>query len=333
VSRFERFHDDSCPSQLGDVGLFLRKRRVWSILAGHAYLVMLAMAFFALSLSGQKDPNSIEGYFTGKEVVLKIDMPGTQQGVDLSYNKDVPMNWKDYSKRLKSNGVAIPKGATARVTGVVVKNDRIEFQLDGGGFGTFLDDTNTTVAAKSVDKSDYEKRLEKQIADTTDDNKRRSLQRDLDRERARRERQDANNRAAAQVASQIKAQQVADNRIRGGSRFNLRWTGSIPADQKNPQAVMKLLADYVSFDGVQTAAAAPAAQNPAGDAAIPATAQLKRGMKIEEVTNLFGPGKQLSQSVSNDGLKTQTFQYASGDRRVEVTYVEGLVVRYSISSN
>jgi hypothetical protein len=32
-------------------------------------------------------------------------------------------------------------------------------------------------------------------------------------------------------------------------------------------------------------------------------------------------------------LKTQTVQYSSGDRRVEVTYVEGVVVRYSISSN
>jgi flagellar motor protein MotB len=332
VSRLERFHDDSFPSQLGDVGLFLRKHTYRGTAAAHS-VVMLAMAFFALSLSGQKDPNSIADYFTGKEVVLKIDMPGTQQGVDLRYNKDVPMNWKEYSSRLKSNGVAIPKGATARVTGVVVKDDRIEFQLDGGGFGTFLDDSNTTVAAKSVEKSDYEKQLEKQIANTTDDDKKRSLQRDLDRERARRERQDANNRAAAQVASQIKAQQVADNRMRGGSRFNLRWSGSIPADQKTPQAVMKLLADYVSFDNLQTAAAAPAAQNPAGDSAIPATAQLKRGMKIEEVTNLFGAGKQLSESVSNDGLKTQTFQYATGDRRVEVIYVEGLVVRYSISFN
>jgi hypothetical protein len=295
--------------------------------------VVLAMTLFALALGAQKDPNSLEGYFTGKEVTLKIDMPGTQQGVDLRYNKDVPMNWKEYSNRLKSNGVAIPKGATARVTGVVVKDDRIEFQLDGGGFGTFLDDTNTTVTAKSVEKSDYEKQLERQIANTTDEDKKRSLQRDLDRERARRERQDANNRATAQVASQIKAQQVADNRMRGGSRFNLRWSGSIPADQKTPQGLMKLLADYVSFDALQTAAVAPAAQNPAGDAAVPTTAQLKRGMKIEEVTNLFGPGKQLSESVSNDGLKTQTFQYVTGDRRVEVTYVEGLVVRYSISSN
>jgi hypothetical protein len=56
-------------------------------------------------------------------------------------------------------------------------------------------------------------------------------------------------------------------------------------------------------------------------------------MKISEVTSLFGQGKQLSESVSGDGLKTQTMEYASGDRRVDVTYVEGVVVRYSISSN
>jgi hypothetical protein len=295
--------------------------------------IVVAMALLSLSLSalGAQDP--LESYFTGKEVVLKIDMPGTQQGVDLRYNKDVPMNWKEYSNRLKSNGVAIPKGATARVTAVVVKDDRIEFQLDGGGFGTFLDDSSTTVAAKSVDKSDYEKQLEQQIVNTTDEDTRRQLQRDLDRERARRERQQANNQAAAQVASQIKAQQVADKRMQGGSRFNLRWSGKIPPDQKTPDGVMKLLADYVSFDGLQTAAAAPAAVNPPGGDAVPATAQLKRGMKMGEVTNLFGQGKQISESVSNDGLKTQTFQYTSADRRVEVIYVEGLVVRYSISSN
>jgi hypothetical protein len=64
-----------------------------------------------------------------------------------------------------------------------------------------------------------------------------------------------------------------------------------------------------------------------------ATAQLKRGMKMGEVSNLFGPGKQMSESVSGDGLKTQVFEYVTGDRRVDVTYVEGLVVRYSISSN
>ncbi len=295
--------------------------------------VLITVALSTLPLGAQNDPNSIQSYFTGKEVVLKIDMPGTQQGVDLRYNKDVPMNWKEYANRLKSNGVAIHKGDTARVTAVVLKDDRIEFQLDGGGFGTFGDDSNATVTAKPLDKSDYEKQLEKQIADTTDEDRKRQLQRDLDRERSRRERQDSDNRNAAQVASQIKAQQIADKRLQGGSRFNLRWSGSIPADQKTPDAVMKLLADYVSFDGPQQAAAPQPMPSAGGDAVVPATAQLKRGMKMSDVTNLFGQGKQLSESVSGDGLKTQTVQYASGDRRVEVTYVEGVVVRYSISSN
>jgi hypothetical protein len=55
------------------------------------------------------------------------------------------------------------------------------------------------------------------------------------------------------VASQIKSRKVADDRLRGGSRFNLRWSGSIPPDQKNPDAVMKPLADYVSFNVPQEA--------------------------------------------------------------------------------
>ena len=56
-------------------------------------------------------------------------------------------------------------------------------------------------------------------------------------------------------------------------------------------------------------------------------------MKMADVTNLFGEGRQVSESVSADGLKTQVCEYSSGDRKVNVTYVEGLVVRYSISSN
>ncbi len=290
-------------------------------------LVLVAMAFLALALSAQ-NPDPLQS-LVGKQVVLKIDMPGTQRGVDLRFNQDNPMNWKEYSSRLKSAGTAIRTGDTARVTAVVLKKDVIEFQLDGGGFGTFFDDSNTTVIPKTVDKSDYEKQLERDISSTTDADRKRQLQRDLDRERSRRQRQEADNRSAAQVASQIKAQQVADKRLGGGSRFNLRWQGSVPPDEANPEAVMKLLAEYVNFQGPQPAAPPPVEAT----ADVPATAHLKRGMKMQEVTGLFGEGHQLSESVSNDGLKTQVVEYASGDRRVDVTYVEGLVVRYSISSN
>ena len=283
----------------------------------------------------------VQNYFQGKQVQLKIDMPGTQQGVDLRFDRGTPMDWKQYSSRLKKFGVAIPKDERATVTTVVVKKDMIEFQLDGGGFGTFGDDTNTTVEAKPVEKSNYEKQLERDIANTDDPDQKRGLQRSLDRERDRRERQDAANRRAAQVASQIKAQQVAHDRMRGGSRFNLRWTGSIPAEQLNPEAVMKVLAPYVEFADSQAAepASAPAstagvvaAAPPDADSAGAATAQLKRGMQLTDVTTLLGQGRQLSESVSTEGLKTQIFEYLPGDRRVEVTYVDGLVIRFSITS-
>jgi hypothetical protein len=302
---------------------------------------LAALAFTLLSVPAysQDTAAALQSYFSGKQVVVKIDMPGSQKGVDLRYNKPSPMDWKEYGSRVKQFGVAIRQGDVARVTSLVVKHDMIEFQLDGGGFGTAGDDTNTTVTAKPLDKSDYEKDLEKQIAATDDDDKRRSLQRDLDRERARRERQDSFNQHQAHIASQQKAQTVSQNRASGGSRFNLRWSGSLPANL-TPETVMQLLSPYVNFNaapGNANNSAPNAGASPVSslsdDSHTPATAKLKRGMKMDEVTSLFGPGKQLSESVGDAGLKTEVYQYLIGDRRVEVTFVDGLVVRYSISSN
>jgi hypothetical protein len=279
---------------------------------------------------------SLEAYFNGKQVVAKIDMPGTEKGIDLKFDKPTPMDWNDYSSRLKSFGAAIHKGDVVRITKFNVKKDIIEFQLNGGGFGTAGDDTNTTVSAAAVPKSQYEKDLEKQVAAANDPNKKRDLQHDLDKERSRRERQEAANQSDAQVASQIKAQQVAQKRLAGGSRINLRWQGSIPSDSLNPDTVMKLLADYVDFNltpGNQSApvAISPAGPIPTGDTAS-ATAQLKRGMKIDEVTTLLGRGKVTSESVSEYGLKTQILEYSTSENLIDVTFVEGIVVRYSITS-
>ena len=168
-----------------------------------------------MPVSGQGDPSSLEGYFTGKMVVAKIDMPGSEKGVDLAFNKPTPLDWKDYSSRLTAFGVAIHKGDAARVTKIVLKSDHIEFHLDGGGYGVAGDDTNTTVAPVVTPKSDREKDLVKQVAAAKDPKQKQDLQDDLDRERARRARQDAANKNAAMIASQMKAQQVAEKRLRG----------------------------------------------------------------------------------------------------------------------
>src|SRR5580704_15924303 len=190
--------------------------------------LLLSVSGFAAQGSGQ---SALQSYFVGRQITLQIDMPGTAKGVDLRQDRDDPMDWKQYSSRLKEFGPAIRTGDRSTITTLVVKKNLIEFQLDGGGFGTFWDDSSTTVTPYHVDKSNYEKQLERDIRDTTDPQKRRDLQRELDRVRSRREREQRYDDRAAQVASQLKAQQVADQRMRGGSRFNLRWAGSIPQDQ------------------------------------------------------------------------------------------------------
>ena len=307
-------------------------------------VILLAISMFTLSWGAQSGQGALQSYFVGRQVRLKIDMPGTAKGVDLRVEASDPMDWSQYSSRLKEAGPAIRSGDRATVTTLVVKKNLIEFQLDGGGFGTFWDDSSTTVTPYHVGKSDYERRLEREIRETNDDRRRRDLQRELDRERYRRDREQAADNRAAMIASQMKEQQVADKRMRGGSRFNLRWANNIPGDQLTPDAVMKLLATYVEFGDLQAEKPilspnpTPAVQNAAagnapasGGSKSPMT-QLKRGMLIGEVSDLLGLGRQLSQSVSEEGLKTRIFEYLPDDYRVEVTYVDGVVVRYSIES-
>jgi len=317
----------------------LRSARV-----GLAVALGFGLAVCAAPVALGQAGGSLEGFFTGKQVVLKVDMPGTEKGVDLSYDKPAPMDWNQYTSRTKEFGVAIHKGEAARVTKLVVKSDLIEFHLDGGGFGTAHDDTSTTVIPAVTPKSQHEKDIEKEVSAATDPKVKRDLQNDLDRERQRREQMDAASRNQAAYASQVKTQQVSDRRLHGGSRFNLRWKGSIPADELNPDAVMKLLADYVDFSASALANAPPAGYAPAAPPLPPPMAQgavgdaganllqLKRGLKMDEVTNLLGPGTVMSQSVSNDGLHSQVLEYRTADNNVDVTYVEGVVVRYSISS-
>jgi len=315
-------------------------RRACSVIFFTVIPTIFAIAIASLPCGAQGGQSGLQDYFVGRQVRVEIDMPGTQQGVDLRVERDDPMDWRAYSSRLKQFGPAIRSGDRATVTTLVVKKNLIEFHLDGGGFGTFWDDSSTTVAPYRVDKSSYERQLERDISNTTDPQKRRDLQRELDRVRQRREREQRADDRAAQIASQLKAQQVADKRIRGGSRFNLRWAGSIPQEQLTPEAVMKLLDGYISFGDLrgEKPILQPTAQNPQVNPNTPANApaspitQLKRGMQIGEISELLGLGRQLSQSTSEEGLKTQIFEYLPNDYRVEMTYVDGVVVRYSITS-
>jgi hypothetical protein len=299
--------------------------------------VALLVAFCAVFPAWGQDLSPLETYFIDRQVLVKIDMPGTEKGIDLKFDKPSPMDWNDVSSKVRAFGIAIHKGETARVTKFVVKKDMIEFQLNGGGFGVAGDDTNTVVTPVVLPKSDREKDLEKQLAAEKDPHRRQDIQRDLDHERQVRNDINARNAADARMASEMKAQQVAQRRLTGGSRFNLRWKDQIPSDSRNPQTVMQLLSEYVDFNA---AAGAPPAYAPPPAAYAPppppsgngGPGPVQRGMKLDEVTSALGRGKVMSDTTTPDGLHTQEIMYASGDNLVDVTYVEGVVVRYSITS-
>ena len=52
----------------------------------------------------------LKRYFEGKRVTVKIDMPGTEQGVDIYPATDRPLDYPRYASRLKDHGTAIKAG-------------------------------------------------------------------------------------------------------------------------------------------------------------------------------------------------------------------------------
>lgn len=84
--------------------------------------VVLATAFFSLPAPAQ-DAAALQSYFTGKQVTVTIDMPGSQKGVDLRFNKPSPMDWKENGSRCKQFGVSIRQGDVARITAIVLKHE------------------------------------------------------------------------------------------------------------------------------------------------------------------------------------------------------------------
>src|SRR5437660_8224873 len=122
---------------------------------------------------------ALKGFFEGRRVVIKIDMPGTSDGVDVRADASRAIDYQEYGSRLKTYGRSIRAGDSATITLVKVKKDLIEFQLSGGGFGTFGDDTSGYVYIPKVEKSSREKELERLIKDENDSYRRRRLEHEL----------------------------------------------------------------------------------------------------------------------------------------------------------
>jgi hypothetical protein len=92
----------------------------------------------ALPLHAQ-DEARLRKALEGKRITLKMDMPATSEGVDVYPGSSHAVDYDKVGKRMKKMGVALKDGDAARITKVKVKDDLIEIQLNGGGYGTFGD--------------------------------------------------------------------------------------------------------------------------------------------------------------------------------------------------
>jgi hypothetical protein len=296
--------------------------------------------WLAVSILHAQDANSLSQYFEGKQVVVKIDMPGSQQGIDIYPQRPNSLDAKAYGKRMKSFPAALRNGDAVMITTVKVKDKLIEFQLGGGGFGTFGDDTDTSVKFTPAPKSDREKDLENQLSNTDDSDTKDRIQRELDYLRRQRERDDQRNKAIAQADADVKTQQVNENRMKGGSRFNLRYDGKVPANI-TPQDIVAALSPYVSFppgmngaaapQGLQAASPAPSspAQVSAATGATDPAHSLQKGMHQEQVRALLG-NPTSANDTDHDGIQVHSETYAQGNSFIHAEFVNGVLVRYSI---
>jgi hypothetical protein len=296
-----------------------------------SYIALSALGLFlgAARLPAQSEA-ALRQHFEGKMVTMKLAMPGTEYGVDIYPLAEPPLDYPRYADRLKDYGTAIRTGESVMITKVKVKSKLIEFQLGGGGYGTSGDETSSNVRVSSTPKTKRERNLEAELKRETDPNKQRDMKEEIDKLRAEREREDARNRASVAEAEEQRKQNIRQRRIEGGSRFNIRYREGVPTSALTPEAVTQALAEYVAFESTL---AGPTPLQPAGgEAAPPRTGLPRKGMLMAEADELLGVPQKTSERMEGR-LKVVTRLYPTSAGLISAEFVEGVLIRYTATSN
>jgi hypothetical protein len=289
------------------------RRSVW--------IGVCALVAFAASPAAQAQTSeaALKKYFEGKTVALKIDMPGTSDGVNVPIDR--PFNQREYQDRLARYGTALRAGDRVSVTTVKVKDSTIEFQLAGGGYGTFSDDTSTSANLPDMEKSNRERDLEKLVRDEKDATKKRTLERELQDLRNYRERENRRIAAERTIIEDQKRRVLAERRLTGGSRFNLRFQGNVPVTLK-PEDVVSALSEYADFSAMNAPATVKQGSAAAPDAP-------RKGMLRTDAERWYGLPVDVSQRREGT-LTVVTLTFLRGTERITAEFVEDVMIRFVI---
>jgi hypothetical protein len=279
---------------------------------------------------------ALKRFFEGRSVVVRVDMPATSSGIDLYPEREYPLDFSKAADRMRSSGVAVREGDRITVTRIKVKDDLIEFHLGGGGFNAFKDGSGT-MSPTTASKSRLERDLERDLKNETDERRRRDLRRELDSLRREREREDARYREIAEATNELRRERDRQRALEMGSRFNIRFEKKdVPPDYLTPEGVMRALEKLVDFKGLgprpperpeDLRLVRPDGEpSPSEEAASDDDRPVRKGMTRAEVEAICG--RPLREDESQEGvLHVRVAKYRRGQDRVEVTYVDDVVVR------
>lgn len=261
--------------------------------------------------------------FEGQSVIVRIDMPATSSGVNVYPGQEMPVDFPDVAEKLKRYGTALRTGDAVMVTKIKAKDDLIEFQLGGGGYGTFGDDIGSAGgSAEEVGETNAEKALRDSISRSTSVGQKRRMQRDLDELRNARERENSRARADAAQAEEVREANLRGRRVEGGSRFNIRYRNGVPREVLTPDGLRAVLSRYLDFSG-------PSELAEAGPSPGAATT-LRKGLTLEEAERILGPASTATESTEC-ALKVATRTYVKAGQRTIARFVSGILVDYTVS--
>jgi hypothetical protein len=182
-----------------------------------------------------------------------------------------------------------------------------------------------------VPKSEREKRLEDEVRNEKDPRQKKRLQDQLDDLRREREREESRLKAEAAQAEILAEAQERNLRLTSGSRFNLWFQDRVPAEALTPGAVKAALADYIDFDNDDARSRDQDRDHGSGETGTSGTFVLRKGVTEQEVNRAYGePVSRNVEQLRNFSLVTST--YETGDGQLVAHFVEGVLVKYSMTS-
>ena len=289
--------------------------------------------------------------FEGKVVSVKIDMPATSRGVDVYPLDPMAVDFREVAQRLKDNSTSLRIGQQVMITKVLVKkNSHIEFQLGGGGYGTFGDNTSDGSGLNAVTQGETkaEKALRDSIKKAQGPTKRKQFEKELASLRAERERENARAEAEAKQAQSVIEANLRAKRAESGSRFNVRYRDGIPADALTPDGLMRALSPYVDFGAAGGSLASGGTTSGGGSSggAVSGTAtqaytsggtsrpatpnSLRKGLLLEDVEAILGPAATAAETKEGT-LTVLKRTYRKDGQKVSASFVNGVLIDFAIT--